>query len=241
MNPRRTRARGVLFLFVTALALAAGCNKPRPGGKCEVGQAICEDTANVIACQGDVFVEARCRGPGGCSKLGSRITCDDSIADDGEVCLESGSDNRACSSDHKTSLFCAAGKFKAVQTCRGPKGCQIKGDSVTCDSRLAEKGDLCTSAGSFACTPDKKARVVCKGGQFAFDRYCRGPTACHEIDLACDETVSDVGDPCGVSGMFACSSDGSARLVCQGGQYEKDQSCPKSGCALTPQGRIVCQ
>jgi hypothetical protein len=206
-----------------------------------VGQAICADATRVLACQGNVFVEAPCHGPGGCTKLGSRVTCDDSVAEPGDACLESGSENRACSTDHTTSLLCTAGKFRPAQMCRGPKGCQAKGDFVTCDSKIAEKGDVCSPAGTFACTPDKKARIVCgKEGKFTFDRYCRGPTGCHELDLACDETVSDIGDPCGVSGMFACGSDGYTRLVCEGGQYGKDQSCPK-GCNVLPQGRIDCQ
>jgi hypothetical protein len=244
----RPFVRAALVVLVAFAALAA-CNKPKPGDKCEVGQAVCIDATNVMACQGGVFVDARCRGAGGCSKLGTRIRCDDSIADDGEACLELSAENRACSGDKKASLLCAGGKFKAVQSCRGPNGCQIKGDTVTCDSKLAEKGDLCTSPGTFACTPDLKARLVCGAAQartapgelkFGFDRYCRGPTGCHSIDLGCDETISDVGDPCGISGMFACNSDGSAELQCQGGQYVKDHPCRKSGCKVLPQGRIEC-
>jgi hypothetical protein len=194
-----------------------------------------------MACQGSVFVEAHCRGPGGCSKLGARVSCDDSIADEDDLCLESGSENRACSTDKKSSLLCSSGKFKAVQTCRGPTGCQIKGDFVTCDSKLAEKGDLCTAQGTFACTANLKARVVCKGTAFAFDRYCKGPSGCHPLDQACDETISDLGDPCGVTGMFACSADGRSELVCQGGQYSKDHGCPRNGCHVLPQGRIDCE
>jgi hypothetical protein len=240
----RSRLSAATFIAaaVAVLSLLAlgGCNKPKPGDKCEVGQAVCLDPTDVMACQGGVFLEAHCRGPGGCSKLGSRISCDDSIADEGEACLEASVDNRACSSDKKTSLLCAGGKFKAVQSCRGPNGCLIKSDQVTCDSKLAQKGDLCTSPGTFACTPDLKARLVCKELKFAFDRYCKGPSGCHELDLACDEAISDVGDPCGVSGVFACNPDGTMELQCQGGQYVKDHRCPKSGCRVLPQGRIEC-
>jgi hypothetical protein len=223
-----------------ALVFAPACNKPKPGDKCDVGQAVCIDPANVMACQGGIFINAHCRGPGGCSKLGTRVSCDDAIAEAGDACLESSAENRACSGDKKASLLCSGGAFKAVQACKGPGGCQIKGDSVTCDAKLAEKGDLCASPGTFACTPDLKARVTCKDVKFAFDRYCKGPTGCHPADAACDETVSDVGDPCGVSGMFACNSDGSEELQCQGGQYVKDHKCPKSGCRVLPQGRIEC-
>jgi hypothetical protein len=237
----RTSARraAVTFLSLASLALAA-CNKPKVGGKCDVGQALCEDAANVIACQGGVFVEAHCRGPGGCSKLGTKVSCDDSVAVDGETCIESGVENRACSVDKKTALLCTQGKFKTVEACRGPKGCAVSGDVTTCDSKLAEKGDLCTTAGAFACTSDTKARVVCKDGAFAFDRFCKGPSGCHPADFACDESISELGDPCGVPGMFACSTSGDDELVCQGGQYAKDHKCKRPGCSVLPGGRIQC-
>jgi hypothetical protein len=237
----RSPVRAVVLAFLTLIVLAfAGCNKPKPGAKCEVGQAVCEDPASVLACQGGTFALAHCQGPGGCTKLGARISCDDSVSNEGDACLEAATENRACSADKKTSLLCTAGKFKAVQACRGPGGCQIKGDLVTCDAKLAEKGDLCVSPGTFACTTDLKARLVCKGAAFGFDRYCKGSTGCHPTDVACDESVSDIGDPCGVSGMFACNPDGSEELQCQGGQFIKDHRCPKSGCRVLPQGRIEC-
>jgi len=239
----------VLGLSVVAALVLGACNKPKAGDACDVGQAVCVSPTDVMACQGGVFIAARCRGPGGCSKLGTRVSCDDAIADEGEICLESNAENRACSGDKKASLLCAAGKFKTVQSCRGPNGCQIRGDAVTCDSKLAEKGDPCAAAGTFACTPNLKARLVCTppparpgAGElkFGFDRYCRGSSGCHALDLGCDETISDVGDPCGVSGSFACTSDGRAELECQGGQYVKDHPCPKNGCKVLPQGRIEC-
>src|SRR5437867_2729578 len=113
----------VLFFVVSGLIALAGC-KPRAGSKCKVGQVVCEDAANVLACQGGVFVEAHCRGAGGCSKLGTKVTCDDSIAEEGDPCLDAESENRACSTDKKKSLLCEDGKFQTVQLCRGPKGCQ---------------------------------------------------------------------------------------------------------------------
>ncbi len=218
-------------LLLVPLLLVTACNKPKLGGKCEVGQALCEGPQTVLACQGGTFIETQCHGAGGCSKLGTRVTCDDSLAEVGDTCLESETENRACSSDKKTSLLCQGGKFKAVQVCRGANGCAIKGDLVTCDTSRAQKGDLCATQGGFACTPDMTARVVCNGGVFVADRTCKGATGCHPLDFGCDETVSDVGDPCGMQGMAACSSDGNTELVCQSSAYFANRSC-RRGCRV---------
>jgi hypothetical protein len=219
--------------------LLAACEKPKVGGKCEAGQALCEDGATLLVCQGGTFLEAKCRGPSGCAKEGTRVTCDESVATAGDLCLETAGQSHACTADKKTSLACDKGKFKAVQTCRGPGGCQVRGEQVTCDAKTAEKGDLCTSSGTFACSGDLKSRLLCKDGAFSFDRYCRGATGCHAGDQACDETVSDVGDPCGVPGMAACNSEGSAELSCQGGQFIKDHPC-KQACRVTSTGKVEC-
>ena len=226
-----------------ALAVAAmsvACEKPRPGGKCEVGQAICVDSSNVLACEGAVFVEARCRGPAGCTKVGTKVSCDDGVAEVGDACLQTTGENRACGGDKKQSLVCDHGKFTLVQLCRGPGGCQLKGDQVSCDTKLAEKGDTCGAPGVFACTPDLKSRVVCKDGKFGFDRNCRGSTGCHPSDQACDESISDIGDPCGTPGMAACNPDGSDLLTCQGGQFVKDHACKKTGCHVRAEGKVEC-
>src|SRR3954463_14826865 len=109
------------FVFaILAFASLAGC-KPKAGAKCTVGQALCEDTSAVLACQGGVFAESHCRGPNGCSKLGNKVTCDDSIADEGDSCLTGETENHACSVDAKRHLLCESGKFKTIEMCRGPK------------------------------------------------------------------------------------------------------------------------
>jgi len=228
------------LIVVVSLFLGVGC-KPKAGKKCQVGQVVCEDPANVLACQGGVFVEAHCRGPAGCTKLGTKVTCDDSIADEGDPCLDAESENRACSTNKKKSLLCDAGKFKAIQFCRGPKGCQIHGEVVTCDSQVAEKADPCLKPGTFACSTDFKTRLICKEGKFQFDRFCRGNSGCRDFDFSCDESISEIGDPCGVPGMVGCSVDGKEELVCQGGQYIAQRQCRKHGCHVTANRGIDCQ
>jgi hypothetical protein len=232
--------RVAAVVFATGMVLLVGC-KPKPGGSCKVGQVACEDPGSVLACQGGVFVEAHCRGPGGCAKVGSKVTCDDSLAEDGDACLQAESENRACSPDKKLSLLCEDGKFKTVQTCRGHNGCRITGEIVTCDSHIAQKDDPCPKPGQSACTADFKTRLVCKDGRMAFDRNCRGLTGCRESDFSCDESVSELGDPCGVAGMKACGTDQKNELVCQGGQYVVKRECKKLGCHVLANRSIDCE
>jgi hypothetical protein len=228
------------IVVVSACVALIGC-KPKAGGKCNVGQALCESAGGVLACQGGVFVSSHCRGPNGCTKLGNKVTCDDSIADEGDTCLMSESENHACSVDKKKHLVCEDGKFKTVQLCRGPKACTMHGDLVTCDSHLAVKDDPCQKPGTFACSLDAKTRLICKDGKMAFDRYCRGQSGCRDSDFSCDESISEIGDPCGVPGMVGCSVDGKQEVVCQGGQYVAQRLCKKLGCHVTAKRGIDCQ
>jgi hypothetical protein len=195
----------------------------------------------VLACQGGTWVEAHCHGPGGCSKLGSKITCDDEVAEEGDACLMVQSENKSCSVDKKKELVCEDGKFKELRWCHGPKGCTPKGDAPTCDATQANKDEACTTPGANACAVDLKSRLICKDGKWAFDRYCHGATGCHLKDLSCDEQISDVGDPCGVSGYQACSADERFELVCQGGQFVKSRECKKAGCHVMAGGHVSCQ
>jgi hypothetical protein len=170
----------------------------------------------------------------------SHVTCDDSSAAVGDVCIMMGAVNRACSGDKTTSLVCDKGKFAPVQTCRG--GCQIKGDDVTCDTTGAQKGDLCTAPGTLTCgPPETKTRLLCKDGRYTVDRFCRGPKGCHGTDVTCDEAVAEVGDPCTVSGIIACSPDGSRELVCEGGAYAPGMTCKTGICKILSETKVECR
>ena len=47
---------------------------------------------------------------------------------------------------------------------------------MKCDHHLAELSDPCHIDGNFACTTDKKALLVCKGGKFHNEKGCK--TSC---------------------------------------------------------------
>jgi hypothetical protein len=234
----RPPLRAILLLLAGALA-AAGC-KAKAGDKCQAGQDTCEDSATALACVASVLVEARCGGPAGCAKKGQKIDCDDSLSVEGEPCLTGEHENHACSADKTESLFCVAGKWKAVQRCTGAKGCTINGDAVTCDVRGEAAGDPCPRPGTFACAADAKSRVACKDGKFTFDRFCKGQGGCRDHDVACDQSIADVGDTCGLPGALACGSDGKSELLCQGGQFAVKQSCGGQGCQVAANRRIEC-
>jgi hypothetical protein len=239
--PRSVRSRAILIFAVLGLLLA-GC-KSKPGDKCEVGPARCVNKASALTCQGGVLAEVSCRGPAGCTSTGQTIACDDSVSLEGEACLASGSDsaNRACTSDKKESLVCESGTWKPAQRCTGPKGCGIRGDVVACDVRGEAVGDPCPKPGTFSCSTDSKSRLACKDGKFVFDRFCRGQAGCRDSDVSCDESTSNLGDPCGVPGMVACGADGSNELVCQRGQFVVQRECSKRGCRVAENRRIDCE
>lgn len=245
--------RFVVTLVVSSAVFALANCKPKVGGKCTVGQGACNDVKDALLCGPDLTLGLMsCKGPLGCSldKFTKKINCDDSVADEGDACLLSQSDNFACSPDHKKGLKCDAGKFTLFEHCRGPKGCQIKHDfmsgtdEVFCDIHLQVKGDPCVKPGNFACSNDFKQMLQCKDGIFDTYRYCRGATACSikgESQVNCDESVAELNDPCGVPGLLACSSDGKSELTCTGGKFTHARECKKSGCHLTAANRIDCQ
>ena len=157
------------------------------------------------------------------------------------MCIEAGgAANRACSADKTTSLVCDKGKFVAVETCRG--GCTVAGDTVTCDTSGAQKGDLCTQPGALACGSDGKSRLVCKDGKYAADRPCGGPRGCQpREDFACDESIAEEGDPCSLSGFVACAKDGSRELVCESGAYVGSLACKTGICRPLSASKIECR
>jgi hypothetical protein len=229
----------ILRPFFFAIVLA-GCNA-KPGDKCDSRQAAtCEDRATALACQEGVLVSAPCRGPSGCVKGEAVIACDESLAVEGEACLGGDREDHACGTDSTKSLLCDHGKWRVIQRCTGPKACAVDGGSVTCDLRGGAAGDPCPGAGTFACAPDFESRLACKDGKLGFDRFCKGQGGCRDHDLACDQSIADVGDTCGLPGALACSSDRTLELICQGGAFVTRRQCAGIGCQAAGNQRIDC-
>jgi hypothetical protein len=137
--------------------------------------------------------------------------------------------------DDKSGLYCSGdGTYKAM-TCNGDHGCKAEGSTIVCDNDVAAIGDGCDTPDDGACTADKKSLLQCKSEKFVLVDTCKGPGACKigNGSLNCDNDIADNGDPCSNEKNFACTSDKTMALQCNGGKYSPAQTCrgPKS-CAI---------
>ena len=164
-----------------------------------------------FALLGLVFLTINCKKPpavgGKCTNLG-RFIC----------------------STPDSALLCNGGTYEAI-SCRGARGCTGGSLNPQCDDDLAQLGDACFSAtnDNYACATDHKSSLKCENGKFALYRTCKGLKGCtvnvkaDEID--CDTSLVDVGDPCGTSGTYSCSSDHKMELMCQSEKFVPANSC----------------
>lgn len=212
-----------------------GC-KPKVGGKCTSGQEVCTDKANGLACGSDnKFYSISCGGPDGCKSGSSGFTCDNSLASAGDGCETD--DDVSCSTDKKAALECHNNKFEVGSTCKGPKGCVLDGDKISCDDDVADENDPCHFDDDYACTSDKQRVLRCKDKKMVAYNACRGPNGCvikeepveHKIEFECDDTVAQVGDACDTEGNPACSVDKANLLQCKSGTFQQHRAC--AGCS----------
>ncbi len=133
----------------------------------------------------------------------------------------------AVCTDKTSALFCADGTFTPM-ACRGEKGCGQTGTVVECDESVAVESDACNTPDAIACTPDHKEALRCTDKRFVVDETCKGPTGC-KIDgsqkISCDNDVADVNDPCHFIGDYACTTDKSLVLKCEGNKMTPLNTC----------------
>lgn len=162
-----------------------GCRDDAAGDICDTTTAIegatCADDG--YACSADGRSSLRCtngrmtphlgcRGPKGCSIVGSVLSCDASIARTAEACAKA--ETYACGETKKDVLVCnARGTWAVHRLCRGPAGCNVEKDAPICDESIAASGDPCGVVGHLACSVDGKAELVCQNGQFSTARACK--------------------------------------------------------------------
>ena len=230
----------VTLVSSLGVTLLLQCNflAQKPGDKCtSSGKFACTDSTNALLCQSGTIVAMSCRGPHGCTGVGSSSQCDDDLAVAGEPCLMgAGGENYACTMDKKAELVCTAGKWVVNSTCKGPGSCAVTGNMVHCDDDFADIGDPCVSNASdanYSCTPDKRVEVVCKANKFVEAQGCLGPKGCHieNSNVYCDITMANVGDMCRQVDSRSCTTDGKTMTRCTAQlRWAAQQSCPHNGC-----------
>ena len=98
--------------------------------------------------------------------------------------------------DKGKAVACQGGKFAEV-ACAGPLGCNKLQDHAICDDSVANEGDACMADADdeYACTPDKKRALLCKGGKFALHLECRGKGGCSLLgrSVSCDTSAYAAG------------------------------------------------
>jgi hypothetical protein len=233
------RAALLLVLASCAVPTLLDC-RPRSeaGAPCRIpDQLSCAGADSALVCDSGAWVAVPCRGPRGCARRGEADECDDTVGVDGDRCPRNPPLDYACSSDHGAALVCKAGRFSPWRHCRGPNKCQIvDGRNLQCDTTLAAPGDPCAQQGTYSCSVDGKAMLVCDGSAQTPASSCRGPDGCrverdaHKVD--CDDSVALEGDACDRPKRIACSVDHKVELVCDTSRYAKKRDCRRGECRL---------
>jgi len=238
------RIAGAVFA-VSLVVILSQCKglKPTAGAPCMIGnnKFQCTDPSAALLCQGGKWVNMPCRGPRGCTGMGTSQRCDDDLAQAGEACMmEASGDNLACGTDKTTELTCVAGTWKTTRTCKGPKKCVITGTIINCDDSMGDVGDPCAveaGDGNYGCTVDKKVEVVCDAtsSKFQISNACRGAKGCWiENNLVhCDNSAARLGEKCRPVDNHSCSEDATQELKCSPQfTWIKQRDCKHGGCKV---------
>lgn len=140
------------------------------------------DKKGMLQCTKNHWTQVQsCLGDRGCAMERKKVTCDNSIAKEGDSCREE--DDFACSVDRKSALKCSKGSFVQASLCKGPKNCKIGGDQksgfkVECDDSIANAGDACEKEEHFSCSSDQRAILKCKSRKFDIEDRCKTKEKC---------------------------------------------------------------
>src|SRR5579862_9739547 len=110
-TPWRRRI-GVAFLLAVAIAVISCRHSPAAAGPCHVpDQLACSGANHALVCDAGLWVEVHCRGQRGCAHRGDADECDDTIAEDGDLCPKNPPLDYACTTDGAKALVCKGGRF----------------------------------------------------------------------------------------------------------------------------------
>jgi hypothetical protein len=139
--------------------------------------------------------------------------------------------------DESNLLVCEKGTFISTP-CKGPNGCKVENNLLTCDISGNAAGEPCGSSdeGDSACGVDGKSQVTCKDGKYEV-AACRGPNGCKTEGTTsiCDLSIAEENQECtgpGAANTYACSVDGTKVLKCKGGKFETSSFCRGKKCEV---------
>jgi hypothetical protein len=232
---KRTAVLAAAALLGIALV---GC-KPKAGASCKIEtKEVCVEDKKALVCHDGKWEEMSCRGDKGCQKSGSDSTCDQSVAEEKDVCNLIG--DFVCTADKKGMLECKGNRWTFVQSCLGERACVMEQKKVTCDNSVANLNDTCREEDDYACAPDKKSALVCRSGKFVTASKCSGKNGCRVTGdkasgykVECDDSIANIGDPCEKDGHYACAPDEKQIVKCVNKKFVADDKCKgKDKCAV---------
>lgn len=236
----------VLPVFAFALLALSSC-KPKAGASCKIEtKEVCIDEKKALACHDGKWEELSCKGETGCTKSGSEHVCDQSAAEEKDVCNLA--EDVVCTGDKKAMLQCTKNHWTMMQTCLGERGCVMEKKKVTCDNSIANVNDACREEEDYACAPDKKTALACRGGKFVQASLCKGPKGCkitggannQPFKVECDDTVAAVGDACEKEDHYSCSADERSILRCKGKKFDVEEKCKGKDRCVVKGGTVGC-
>jgi hypothetical protein len=239
-----TRSLQALLLCLAGASVLMGGCKPKAGASCKIEtKEVCIAEKQALVCHDGKWDEMPCRGPNGCAKNGSESSCDQTVAEDKDVCNLP--NDYVCSSDKKGMLECSKNHWSFVQSCIGERGCVMEAKKVTCDNSIANLGDACREEDDYACSPQKDNALVCRSGKFVIASNCKGKNHCRVtgdkgagFKVECDDSVAAIGDPCDKEGHFSCSPDEKQIVKCTAKKFAGDDKCRRNEkCAV--KGELV--
>ena len=232
-----------LLLAAFVLFTLPACKKPKAGDPCSGSSASCLDPSSALFCASGTLKPMTCSGPAGCKAANNVVICDDTVAQVGDGCDEE--NEVACQTDKKAALECKGGLFAVGETCKGPHGCVVDGEKITCDNDVADENDPCHFDGDYACSSDKTMAFKCVGKKMTPLNSCRGPKGCmvlelpieHKVQFDCDDSIAKLGDACDENGELACTMEKTALMICSGNKFTAHKACggPK-GCSFDAKG-----
>lgn len=106
----------------------------KPRDACSGGDKACSaDGHSVLGCAAGAMSELyRCRGQQGCAAAGGKLSCDQTIAQQGDACDRGLDGHVACSLDRKALLRCDGARFVPSEKCKPGTVCTVSGQSTSC-------------------------------------------------------------------------------------------------------------